>query len=373
MEDVASKFNDKVEFWTIYTREPHPGSNRNTAAPRQPHKDYKDKMDAAKTCVKLMKIKEWRMLVDKFNCEVQNAYGGLPNMVYIIGKDGKVAWKAAWTRAGEIEEFLKGMSLSDSGGPAGEEIKYKCEHLELKASLFTPEKKTKKDEKLPAIIYCHAGIKGVRDYDREFCSLFTKKGYIVVAPEFRGQGGSGGKIQYAGNEVKDVLSLLEHLKTVDKIDMDRVYLVGEKLGATVGLLACAQKLKVKACAAITPITDFPAVFKKDEVIKKNAEEHSGIKASDGKGWAERSPVTYKKALKVPLMLLHSGKNEYLSADLTKAFAKSVRAAGNSDVKVKTYSGKEHSLVKKSGKKVVKDILKFFKAIDKKKKPARKAK
>jgi len=52
--------------------------------------------------------------------EVSNrAYGEMPNMVYVIGKDGRIFYKAMWTNHEEIESVLEGMARFDEASQAG--------------------------------------------------------------------------------------------------------------------------------------------------------------------------------------------------------------------------------------------------------------
>ncbi len=63
------------------------------------------------------------MLVDDLHGAVHSAYGSLPNMVYIIDKSGKVAYKAMWTDHEEIASVLANLVLADQLQTKGLRVK----------------------------------------------------------------------------------------------------------------------------------------------------------------------------------------------------------------------------------------------------------
>ena len=53
------------------------------------------------------------LLVDDLRGTVHRAYGEMPNMVYIIDKQGKVVYKAMWTDHTEIETVLENLVMAE--------------------------------------------------------------------------------------------------------------------------------------------------------------------------------------------------------------------------------------------------------------------
>ena len=104
------------EFLTIYVREPHPGENYGA------HQTWEQKVKFAQDCRNQDGI-QTRVLVDTLDGTVHIAYGSLPNMVYIIDKNGKIAFKAMWTDHKEIETVLANLVLADQLHATGLRIK----------------------------------------------------------------------------------------------------------------------------------------------------------------------------------------------------------------------------------------------------------
>jgi hypothetical protein len=93
-------------FLTIYVREPHPGENYGA------HQSWDQKLKYAQECRNQDGI-QTAVLVDDLDGTVHRAYGSLPNMVYIIEKNGKIVFKAMWTDHNEIESALANLVVAD--------------------------------------------------------------------------------------------------------------------------------------------------------------------------------------------------------------------------------------------------------------------
>jgi hypothetical protein len=100
-----------VQFVSVYVREAHPGE-------KYPHHTSDEqKMRHARDWVEQDEI-PGTMAVDTLDGATHNAYGGLPNSVYLIDRTGRVAFRALW--AGQerllrekIEELLKREAASE--------------------------------------------------------------------------------------------------------------------------------------------------------------------------------------------------------------------------------------------------------------------
>lgn len=57
-------------------------------------RDYEERNSVAGTCVRKLGI-EFPALVDDFNNNTEKAYTAWPDRLYLIGRDGKVAYKSA--------------------------------------------------------------------------------------------------------------------------------------------------------------------------------------------------------------------------------------------------------------------------------------
>lgn len=110
LSNMLDEFKDKgVEFLMVYTRETHPGENVRR------HKKFEEKMEHAKL-FKELEIVKLRILVDSLEGKIHRKYGMLPNMVYIINKEGRIVYKASWTDAVEVRSVLQNLLLWEKEG-----------------------------------------------------------------------------------------------------------------------------------------------------------------------------------------------------------------------------------------------------------------
>lgn len=71
------------------------------------------------------------ILVDELAGQVHRAYGGLPNMSWVLGRGGQVLYKAAWTRATAVEAFVARYT-AERAGRSGPRTPYFTEQIELR-------------------------------------------------------------------------------------------------------------------------------------------------------------------------------------------------------------------------------------------------
>jgi len=83
----------------IYTREAHPGET----VPH--HHSFERKLASAKLLAEEAGIGR-DILVDNLDGTVHRAYGLMPNMTWVIARGGRIAYKANWTSAANVEAFL---------------------------------------------------------------------------------------------------------------------------------------------------------------------------------------------------------------------------------------------------------------------------
>ena len=57
--------------------------------------------------------------MDDLDGTVHRAYGLMPNMTWVIGRGGRVAYKANWTSAANVEAFLARFLAAHSEHPPG--------------------------------------------------------------------------------------------------------------------------------------------------------------------------------------------------------------------------------------------------------------
>ena len=96
LHDLYRQYGSQVEFLVVYIREAHPDdgwiSQGNLAQDihvYDPTTD-EDRAEVAQACAMALDI-EMTVLVDGVDDTVASAYGALPDRLYLVGRDGRVA------------------------------------------------------------------------------------------------------------------------------------------------------------------------------------------------------------------------------------------------------------------------------------------
>jgi len=130
--------------------------------------------------------------------------------------------------------------------------------VRIEAGWFPPPGVTKP----PVVILLHEE-NGTRAQWDGLVGILVKEGYAVLAPDIRGHGGSTTVIrdgqpepyQFSGSAaeaIEDVGAAIEWLKGQDNVDVNRVGVIGARLGAMLSYASTAIFPEVRAAVSITP-------------------------------------------------------------------------------------------------------------------------
>jgi hypothetical protein len=105
-----------VQFYVVYIKEIHPTDgwqvkeNERESVLFQQHRSMAERIDAARTCMLKLAL-EMPALIDEMDDAVATAYGAMPERLYLIGRDGRVAYKGGmgpmYFRPREWEEAIE--------------------------------------------------------------------------------------------------------------------------------------------------------------------------------------------------------------------------------------------------------------------------
>lgn len=97
---MSEKYQGRVAFVLVYVREAHPTDgwqapvNVRQGILLETAKDMNQKEEHATSCVRNLGIK-FTTVVDNMDNKVEDDYAGFPDRLYLIGRDGRIAFKGA--------------------------------------------------------------------------------------------------------------------------------------------------------------------------------------------------------------------------------------------------------------------------------------
>jgi dipeptidyl aminopeptidase/acylaminoacyl peptidase len=191
------------------------------------------------------------------------------------------------------------------------------DELEIPAYLFQPRQK-RGPRGHAAMVWVHGGIHGNWDIRMwPFVKEAVDRGYVIIAPEYRGSTGYGEAyhkaIDYGGYDVDDTVGAADHLHTLPHVDPDRIGMMGWSHGGLITLLSVTRSTHpFRAAAAITPVTNL--VFRLSYLGPRYQWDFStqdriqGLPFEKPDLYVERSPYYHVDDLRIPL-LVHVATND----------------------------------------------------------------
>ena len=115
LEELYADYGDKAAFLVVYIREAHaadsdwPLRGRDGEGINDP-KSLEERQAVAKKCANKINF-SMPMVIDELSDVAASAYGGHPDRLYIVGKDGRVAFQGGpgprGFRPDDMEDALK--------------------------------------------------------------------------------------------------------------------------------------------------------------------------------------------------------------------------------------------------------------------------
>ena len=233
-------------------------------------------------------------------------------------------------------------------GPDGQQVP---------AWLFVP-KGLDRTKKHPAIVWIHGdGVN--QNYDGwhvqrnyavyySFHQYLLQKGYVVIAPDYRGSIGYGRAwregvyMDVGGKDAKDAWMVTNYLKTLPYVDTERVGVWGLSYGGFFTLIAVTDQPRMfRAAVDVAGVADY-AMYYEDPYHGTWTASRIGTPEENPAVYANASPLSHVDRLERPLLVLHG------TSDVNVPYLHSVRLMdellkkGKGDlVSFMTYPGEFH--------------------------------
>jgi len=193
------------------------------------------------------------------------------------------------------------------------DITYYSTGLKVKGLLYTPDDPDIPGTQ-PGIVFNHGGVGGIPGPTKLRCRELVEMGYVVIAPAYRGEGGSEGEIEVAEGEVDDALAAFEILRSLPAVDPARVGMMGTSHGGIVTLLAIERDPDIAAAVCAYGVTNTFSWYKYLVDNGFDVSDPLSLKVY-GKGpddkpaaFRKRAPALDAHLIETPLMLIY-GEND----------------------------------------------------------------
>lgn len=182
---------------------------------------------------------------------------------------------------------------------------------------------------------------------RAFADYMVRRGYLIVAPDFRGYaGGDDGPNPFYTGFYQDVLHLIPQVQRLPMARPGPIGMWGHSRGASATIAALTVSDQIAAAVAYAPA---PADLVEDYWRRfRNSGGTPGgdtwpfTPDQDPEAYRRLSPITYLDAVTAPLMLHHGTADTTVDDSASVAIAEALRDAGK-DVTLHLYEGGPHTL------------------------------
>jgi len=208
--------------------------------------------------------------------------------------------------------------------------------LDIPAFVFLPLK-PRGPRGHPALVWVHENIRGhLYEHYIPYIRDAVAKGYIVIAPEYRGSIGYGkayyDAIDYGGTEVDDVVTAVDVLKKrYTFVDPSRLGIIGWSHGGMITLLAIFRNPTMfKSAVAMVPVTNlFQRLAWKGVERQKQAidpqDRYGGLPHDRHDIYKERSPLYLVDKLQIPLYVAVARNDEDVNIEEDMQLVDALRA------------------------------------------------
>lgn len=193
-----------------------------------------------------------------------------------------------------------------------QQVTYKSFDGTLISALVTMPANLQRDGSNPAIVIPHGGPTGkTDDYFDDVAAALASRGYIIIAPNFRGSTGYGKAFQTAnyndlgGGDLKDTIAAKQFLVASGYVDPKRVGIFGGSYGGFMTLMALGKTPNEFAAGVQWfGIINWRTMYRDmDEVLKAYLRSLMGTPEENPEGYDRASPLTYIANAKAPLLTI----------------------------------------------------------------------
>ncbi len=219
--------------------------------------------------------------------------------------------------------------------------------LDIPAFVFQPLT-TRGPHLHPAIVWVHENIRGhLYEHYIPYIREATARGFVVIAPEYRGSIGYGKRfydaIDYGGAEVNDVVAAAGVVALrYPAVDPGRIGIIGWSHGGLIALLSVFRNPGTfKAAAAMVPVTNlFHRMARKGVDRQRRAidpqNRFGGPPWERPEAYRERSPLFHVDRLQIPLLVHVAENDEDVNIDESMQLVDALRARKRDLAEIKIY-------------------------------------
>lgn len=223
-------------------------------------------------------------------------------------------------------------------------IKYQSDECEVVSYLSVPTACLEEQKAYPCIIYNRGGN---QDYGankpEDIAYLAESSGKIIFASQYRGVDGGTGREQYGGDDLHDVLKLVDFCEEFSFVDMDKLYMMGVSRGGMMTYMAIREDDRIKKAVIVSGLADLFLSCEERTDMKQLCMELIDVSPEENPEEYEKRSATYwADEINCPVLMIHSKLDEKVSFAQAEKMANALEDAEKEYTFV-TYEDDVHGL------------------------------
>ena len=191
------------------------------------------------------------------------------------------------------------------------------------------------------------------DTTARICTICDR---IVIASQYRGGGGSQGEDHFGGDDLHDVIKLIDLCENqFSFVDMDDFCVAGASRGGVMTYPAARQDSRIKRIIALSAVCDLFASYDDRDDMKTVLEETIGYTPQEApEEYEKRSAVYWADEIKVPVLMFHSKLDKQVSYSQAEELYEKLKDV--TDCTLITYEDDSHAIIHQEDYQTVRDWL-----------------
>ena len=228
-------------------------------------------------------------------------------------------------------------ALNDGRLPATRLVTYRSKDgTTISAFVWLPVN-LDRDGSAPAVVMAHGGPTAqISDFFNRDAIALASRGFVVIAPNFRGSTGYGTEFQQAnvgdlgGRDLDDLVAGAEFLVATGYVDPDRVGIMGGSYGGYLTVMGMARYPEIFSSGVnLYGVLDWNSLVESTEpVLQAYVRNLLGDPVENADQYARSSPSTYLDNLSGPLLILQGENDIRTPMSEAKGLEERLRAKGN---------------------------------------------
>lgn len=224
-------------------------------------------------------------------------------------------------------------------------IRYQSDDCDVVGYLSIPEKCIADRVPYSCIIYNRGGNQNL-DYNtvQQIAGYAAGLNSVVFASDYRGTLSSTGEDEFGGNDLHDVLKLIDFCELFPFVDMDRLYMWGVSRGGMMTYMSIRQDDRIDKAFVTSGTANLFTCYEYREDMRERVLEKliGGSPDELPEEYKKRSAVFWADEFKCPVLFFHSKQDPRVSYAEAVELATALDAAGK-EYKFISYEDNVHGL------------------------------